>query len=378
MSCAPTFEVLRMFDVQGSPVAWERQGHGHINETFKVTFEERVPKGWQTKQARYIFQKLNGAVFGQPEQVMENIVNVTGHLRRKAEARGQANLDRSVLTLVRARDGRPFVYDSDGHLWRCYIFIGGAGSRQTVEAPDQAYEAAKAYGAFQRDLIDYDGPCLFETIPRFHDTRSRMEAFHAALAGDSANRAASAQDEIAFALSREGLKDCLLTLKDQGLLHERVTHNDTKLNNVLLDFATGEAVCVVDLDTVMPGLCLYDFGDLVRSAVSQSAEDEKNLSNVAVHFPVFEAIAKGYMEGLGEALTEIERDNLVASCKLLSFECGLRFLTDYLMGDTYFRVKRVSQNLERCRTQFALLRSLEENEGQLMDCVTRLWQGVSS
>jgi hypothetical protein len=369
MSAAPPLDLLRKFDIPGIPVACEPYGHGHINDTFRVTFEETVAKGRHAKHARYIVQRVNASVFANPEKVMENIVNVTRHLHRKAEAEGLADIDRRVLTLVMATDGMAYAYDAVGDLWRCYIFIAGAGSRQTVETPGQAFEAAKAYGAFQRDLMDYDGPRLFETIPKFHDTRDRMTSLRAAIEGDVVNRAASAKDEIAFALSREALACRLLDLKDAGILREHVTHNDTKLNNVLLDYSSGKAVCVVDLDTVMPGLCLYDFGDLVRSAVSPAAEDERDLAKVAVALPVFEALAKGYLEGAGGDLAAAERENLVAAAELLAFECGVRFLTDYLAGDAYFRIQREAHNLDRCRTQFALLRALEESEGALASIV---------
>jgi hypothetical protein len=365
MTAAPPRDLLKKFDVRGLPVAYEPHGDGHINDTFKVTFEAKGAK------ERYIFQRLNGSVFARPEEVMENIVNVTGHLRAKAEARAGTGVDaaRRVLTVVRALDGAPFAYDADGCVWRCYEFIGGARSRQSVEAPAQAFEAAKAYGAFQRDLADYDGPELFEAIPRFHDTRARMAALLAAIDADAANRAASAKKEIDFALSRQGLAGRLLDLRDGGLVQVLVTHNDAKLSNVLLDNATGEGVCVVDLDTVMPGVRLYDFGDLVRSAVSPAAEDERDLSRVAVLFPVFEALARGYLEGSGGSLPPAERANMVASGKVLAFECGIRFLADHIMGDVYFRAKRDSHNLDRCRTQFALLRAMEKNEARLEECV---------
>jgi hypothetical protein len=352
-----------MFDVIGPPVACGPLGEGHINDTFKVTC------GRRGAGERYIFQRVNGSVFASPEKVMENIVGVTGHLRAKAEARGDADAARRVLSVVRALDGAPFAYDADGALWRCYAFIGGARSRQSAETPGQAYEAAKAYGAFQRDLLDYSGPALSEAIPGFHDTRGRVAALLDAVEADAANRAAGAGAEIEFALSRRALADRLLGLRDRGLVRETATHNDAKLNNVLLDNATGEGLCVVDLDTVMPGLRLYDFGDLARSAVSPAAEDERDLSRVAVLPQVFEALARGYMEGAGDSLLPVERDGMVASCKVLAFECGARFLTDHLAGDPYFKIQRESHNLDRCRTQFALLRALEECERRLEECV---------
>jgi len=360
MKGPPPAGVLEAFGVP----AWadcRPYGEGHINDTFAV--------------AGLMVQRLNGSVFAEPEKVMENIVNVTGHLRGKAEARDPAGAGRRALTVVRAQDGRPFAYDADGRLWRCYVFIAGAHGRRTAGTPAQAYEAAKAYGAFQRDMADYGGPGLHETVPGFHDTRGRMSALLAAIREDAAGRAASAGAEIDFALSREGLCGVLLDLRDRGLVRERIAHNDAKLDNVLLDDATGEGICVVDLDTVMPGLCLYDFGDLVRSAAGAAAEDERDLSGAAVRPAVFEALARGYLEGSGWALTAAERENMAAAGKLLTFECGVRFLADHLAGDRYFGAARESHNLDRCRAQFALLRSLEAEEGRLTDCAMGLRPG---
>jgi hypothetical protein len=257
-------------------------------------------------------------------------------------------------------------------VWRCYIFIEDAKSWDILETPQQAFEAAKAFGMFQRDLMDYDGPRLFETIPLFHHTKSRFSVFQKAIQDDTKNRAASVKKEIDFALSKESLASSLLSLQERGEIPERITHNDTKLNNVLLDNKTGEGICVLDLDTVMPGLSLYDFGDMVRTATNPVAEDELDVSKVKVQADMFEAIAKGYIEGTAGALLQIEKENMVTSGKLLTFECGIRFLTDYLQGDVYFKTKREAHNLDRCRTQFALVKSLEEHEEKLMGFVKGL------
>ncbi|HWQ09062.1 MAG TPA: phosphotransferase, partial [Holophaga sp.] len=245
-------------------------------------------------------------------------------------------------------------------------------SYDILEHPDQAFQAAKSFGAFQRHLMDYDGPRLFETIPRFHDTPDRFQVLARTIEADRCNRAARAAEEIAFALANEGLCGSLLALKARGLVQERITHNDTKLNNVLLDDLTGEGMCVLDLDTVMPGLSLYDFGDMVRTATNPVAEDELDIAKVQVQVPMFEALARGYLEGMAGALSSIERERLVLAGKLLTFECGMRFLTDFLDGDHYFRIHREAHNLDRCRTQFALLRSLEAQEERLSAFVQSL------
>ena len=358
--------VLKKFNILGDFASVAPYGNGHINDTYAVVYDQGGTV------IRYILQRINDNIFKTPVKLMENIVQVTGHIRGKAEAKDLEDVSRRVLTLVQTSNGENFTCDQDGHVWRCYLFVEGARSWDIIETPSQAFEAAKAFGAFQRDLMDYKGPRLFETIPMFHHTRNRFAVLRQAIQDDAKNRAASVKAEIDFALSHESLANSLLSLQEKGLIPERITHNDTKLNNVLLDDKTGEGVCVLDLDTVMPGLSLYDFGDMVRTATNPVAEDEPDVSKVVVQVPMFEAIAKGYMEGTAGTLLPIERDNLVTSGKLLTFECGIRFLTDYLQGDTYFKIKRETHNLDRCRTQFALVKSLEENEERLMNFVSAL------
>jgi len=363
MSAACLRDALKKFDIKGGFVNAKPCGSGHINDTFLVTFER------DGVISRYIAQRINDNIFKNPVKVMENIAHVTGHLRKKAERRGQSDIQRRVLTLVQTLGGENLAYDADGRIWRCYVCIEGASSWDIVKTPGQAYEAAKAFGAFQRDLMDYDGPELFETIPMFHHTPSRFAALQRAVREDVKNRAAFVKAEIDFAMFRETLANSLQTLLEKGVIPERITHNDTKLNNVLLDDITGKGLCVLDLDTVMPGMSLHDFGDMARSAANPVAEDEQDLRKVAVQVPIFEALARGYMEGAEGALLPIEKDHLTTSFKLLTFECGIRFLTDYLQGDTYFKTKREAHNLDRCRVQFALLKSIEEHEERLMKIV---------
>jgi len=354
------------FEIPGTFLDAAPHGNGHINRTFTAVFDQGGAR------RRYALQRINGHVFKEPLRLMENMVHVTRHLRRKLACEGVVDLDRRVLTLIQARDGGSWHVDVEGHVWRCSLFVEGACTVMTLASPAQAFQAAKAFGTFQRLLMDYQGPPLSETIPRFHHTRNRFDTFRAALASDPCNRAASAQEEIAFACSREHLADSLLALQESGELPVRITHNDTKLDNVLLDEATGEGLCVLDLDTVMPGLSLYDFGDLARAASNPAAEDEPDLRQVRVEVPMFEALARGYLEGTGGALLPAERERMVVAGKLLTLELGVRFLTDFLEGDGYFGVRREAQNLDRCRVQFAFLRALEESEERLTAFISSL------
>jgi Ser/Thr protein kinase RdoA (MazF antagonist) len=366
----PDAAVLRhaaeAFAVAGELVRAEPYGTGHINHTFAATFDDAG------RRVRYLLQRINDTVFRQPLAVMENIERVTAHLRARTVALGLPDAARRVLTLVPASDGRAYHVNGDGHVWRCYVFVEGASSYDLLTGPEQARAGARAFGVFQRLLADYDGPRLHETIPHFHDTPSRLAALERAVSEDAHNRAGGARQEIASFLGRRPLARVLLALRDRGLIAETITHNDTKLNNVLLDDVTGEGICVVDLDTVMPGLALYDFGDMVRTATSPVPEDHPDPSAVRVRVDMFAALAHGWVEGAADAVSPVEREHLVAAGKLLTYECGMRFLTDHLAGDTYFRVHHPGHNLQRARTQLALLRSLEEHEDELQRLVAGL------
>ncbi len=355
--------VVAAFDLLGDYLGAVPYGNGHINDTFAVSCDQ----GGAT--VRYIVQRINDAVFRAPLAVMENVERVTSHLRARAVALGMTQPSRRVLTLVRARDGAACHVDDGGRVWRCYVFIEGARSWDVLQTPAQAREGARAFGRFQRLLASYAGPRLHETIPRFHDTPARVAALEAAAAADPRNRAAGAAAEIAAALDRRPLAAALRRHHEAGALPERITHNDTKLNNVLLDDASGEGMCVLDLDTVMPGLSLYDFGDMVRTATSPVPEDHPDPSAVRVLLPMFAALVRGYLEGAGDTLLPLEHELLVTAGKLLTYECGVRFLTDHLLGDTYFRVHSPGHNLVRARTQLALLRSLEERSDELEQLV---------
>jgi len=347
------------FDISGTFRGAAPYGSGHINETFLAEYDE----GGRT--VRYLHQRLNRRVFPDPVSVMENIRRVLEHLQRKLAVAGAAYRERRVLELIPARDGAGFWRDEEGEVWRTYRFLEGTRCVDVAESPSQVREAARAFGGFQRMLLDLPGPRLHETIPHFHDTPRRLEMLARAVEADAAGRAVPAKAEIELALSRENLAGALTRLRDRGDLAERVIHNDTKLNNVLLDEATGEALCVIDLDTVMPGLGPWDFGDLVRSAANRAAEDERDLARVRADPQFFAAIAQGWVDSLGSVLAPAERGALVTGAKVITLECGIRFLTDHLEGDTYFKVKRPGQNLDRARVHFALLGSLEQQQEEL-------------
>ena len=348
--------IARRFEIPGEFVRAIPYGNGHINDSYRAEFD------LSGRPVCYIIQRINHHVFGDPAVLMRNIQRVTSHLA--AQIAGQPDAERRGLALVPARDGEDWHRDEAGNYWRTYRFIENTLSRDTVQSPKQAFQAAKAFGEFQKMLTTLPPPRLNDTIPDFHNTPKRFAALERAIAADTAGRAAQVRAEIDFALAHQVIVTGLL---DAGL-PERVTHNDTKFNNVLLDEKTGEAVCVIDLDTVMPGLAPYDFGDMVRTTTSPAAEDERDLSKVAMQFPMFEALARGYLSAAGEFLTKAEKQSLAFSGKLITFEIGIRFLADYLNGDTYFKVHREGHNLDRCRTQFALVRSIEQQE----DAMNRL------
>ena len=343
--------ICAQFAVLGDFVGAEPYGSGHINDTQLVTYDQAG------LTVRYILQRINHAIFPRPDLLMENICRVTEHLRRQAPA----HPSQTTLTVIPARDGRPWVRDADGNWFRMYRFSEHARSYDILETPRQAFEAARAFGAFQCHLADLPGPRLHETIANFHHTPSRFQALRQAIAADACGRLAAAQPEVDFILARERDYSLLVDLQAEGRLHERITHNDTKLNNVLLDDADGTGRAVIDLDTVMPGLPHYDFGDMVRTGTSPAAEDE-----------MFEALLRGYLQGAGAMLSREEIELLPFSGKLITLEIGIRFLTDFLSGDTYFKVHSEGHNLDRCRTQIRLAASIEDQMDDMMSLVRSL------
>ncbi len=346
-------DIAARFQFQGEVAAFTPFGNGHINDTYLVTCHTAGAP------VRYTLQRINREVFRSPLAVMENIARVTAHLAAQLAAAPDRN--RRALTLVPARDGNNWHEDAQGEIWRAYRFIENARSYETATSVEQAFQAAQAFARFQQQLSSLPLPRLNETIPDFHHTPKRFAALEQAVANDAKGRAALVKPEIEFALARKSITGVLI----EAALPERITHNDTKFNNVLLDDATGESLCVIDLDTVMPGLALYDFGDMVRTTTSPAAEDEQDLSKVTMQFPMFEALVRGYLSAAGEFLTKTEKKYLAFSGKLITFETGIRFLADHLNGDTYFKIHREGHNLDRCRTQFKLVESIELQEEEM-------------
>ncbi len=355
-----------MFHIYGEILHAEPCKIGHINETYTATYDQGGTR------VRYIHQKINQNVFRDADAVMENLVRVTTHLRDKLAAENSRDVTRRALTLVPARTGQPFYRNGNGDVWRTFVFIEGVQTFEAVQSPRQAYEAGRAFGQFQRLLSDLGGQRLHETIPNFHNTRLRFSALQQAIEEDHYNRAQGARKEVEFALSQEPIVDVLLSALARGELPERVTHNDTKFNNVMMDVVSGQAMCVVDLDTVMPGLAHYDFGDMVRTATSPTVEDELDLAKVEMQMPLFEGLARGYLEGAGSFLTSAEKSYLAFAGKLITFTIGIRFLTDFLRGDKYFRVHRPNHNLDRCRTQFKLVQSIHRQEEAMQALVNQI------
>lgn len=357
-------EVGARFRLFGTLVDGRPYGTGHINDTFAVTYDQAGTL------VRYIHQRINTQVFRQPDALMDNIARVLAHAG--ARVAGLDHAARRALTLVPALDGAPLVRDDTGHVWRTYLFIEGARTFDIIESAAQAEAAARAFGEFQLLLADLPGPRLHETIPGFHHTPRRFADCVKAIDADAHNRAAGARDAIDFVLARADDVPRLVDAHAHHGMPERITHNDTKLNNVMIDLASGEGMCVIDLDTTMPGLAPYDFGDMVRTATNAAAEDEPDVSRVHSRPEMFEALATGYLSAAGAFLTPIEVEHLVFGGIAMTLECGMRFLADHLEGDIYFRTARPGHNLDRARVQFALVASLERQRDAYERVVRRL------
>ena len=339
-------------------------GSGHINDTYRLTYDTGK---------HYILQKMNRSIFTKPVELMENVSGVTAWLKKKIQENG-GDVERETLNLVMTKDGLPYYVDEDGEYWRVYLFIEDATCYDMVKDEEDFYQSAVAFGHFQRLLADYPAETLHETIVNFHNTVDRLDKFKIAVEKDVCHRAADVEKEIQFVLDRTELAHVLCDMQDQGKLPLRVTHNDTKLNNIMIDNATGKAICVIDLDTVMPGLSVNDFGDSIRFGASTGAEDEKDLTKVSCDLHLYEVYVKGFIEGCGGALTETELDMLPMGAILMTFECGMRFLTDYLEGDHYFKIHREGHNLDRCRTQFKLVKDMEEKLSRMKEIVNKYKQ----
>ena len=362
-------EILEQYDFKGAYYDFSTIDNGHINNTFVLNFDD------DGVQKQYILQQINTHVFTDPEALMRNYVGVTEFLQKKvAEAGG--NPKRESLKVYYTKDGKPYYTDKGGRTWRVINYVINTVTYNLPDNPDICRKAGKAFGKFQQLLADYPIDSLCETIPNFHNTVSRFADFQAAVKNNLSGRADRVQPEVDFILSRQ--KDCgvLLDLLNKGELPLRVTHNDTKLNNVLFDKKTQEGICVIDLDTVMPGLSLYDFGDSLRFAGNTAAEDEKDLSKVHFNMEVYRSYTEGYLSTAGKSLTELEVYYLPFSCKLMTLECGMRFLGDYLNGDVYFKTAYPDHNLVRCRTQLKLVEEIEQKYTDMMTVTQGIYNNL--
>ena len=350
-------EIASRFAINGEVTYCERYGQGHINETYLVETDKGV---------QYILQKVNNTVFKDVPGLMGNIASVTKYL-------GQRDPDpRHTLHLLPTREGEDYLVDEDGKPWRLYDFVTDSVCLQAAETPEDFYQSAVAFGMFQRQLAQFPADTLVEVIPHFHDTPDRYRQLREAIEKDVCDRKKLVEDEIAFALAREEEAASLMKQLNAGILPLRVTHNDTKLNNVMLDAEKRTPLCVIDLDTVMPGLMAFDFGDSIRFGASTALEDEKDLSKVEMSLDLYETYTKGFVATCGESMTDAEAESLPMGAKLMTLECGVRFLTDFLSGDVYFHIKRPEHNLDRCRTQFKLVADMEKKWTEMHEIVKKV------
>lgn len=358
-------QVAEQFVIEGEIREARSYGNGHINDTYLVTTKK------DGIERHFILQRINTSIFKNPDELMENILGVTRHLGKKIQAAG-GDVARETLSVIPTWDGKSYYETPEGDCYRMYAYIEHTDSLEQIEHAKDFYAAAEAFGNFQYLLADYPADTLHETIPDFHHTKKRYERFLAVVAEDALGRAAEVAEEISFVKAREQDMSVIVEALLQGEIPLRVTHNDTKLNNVLMDKDSGRGICVIDLDTVMPGSSLYDFGDSIRFGANHAAEDEVDLSKVWVDLELFEAYVSGYLKGCKGALTQREIELMPMGAKLMTLECGMRFLTDYLEGDIYFKIHREGHNLDRCRTQFALVADMEEKWEQMCEIVRRV------
>ena len=337
----------------------EPLGNGHINSTFLVT----------TSRSKYVMQKVNTNIFKDADGLMANVQAVTHHIRKKARAVGD-DPERATLHFMPTPDGDRYLL-KDGAVYRIYVYIDNAYTIETMENEEDFYWAGVAFGKFANDLSDFDASKLTETIKNFHNTASRYNDFEKAVSDNVSGRASEAQAEIEFVRARKSFTSLFVDRLNDGSLPVRVTHNDTKINNVLFDDQTKRPSTVIDLDTVMPGSYLYDFGDAIRSGATHAAEDEKNLDLVDFDLGLYEAFAKGYLSQCKDSLTDVEIELLPYASIMLTLECGMRFLGDHLNGDTYFRIHREGHNLDRCRTQFKLVSEMEKNIDNMKNIIEK-------
>ena len=358
-------KIVNQFQVEGELVSCERYGEGHINATYLAVMEKGGVK------TDYILQKINNTAFPNVKGLMNNIKLVTEFNRAKIRENG-GNPDRESLSLIYTKSGGSYYHaEEDDGYYRMYIFITDAVAYQSIEKPEHFYQSAVAFGNFAKLLSAFDAKELFEVIPGFHNTVKRFENLEKSIKADKMGRAKFVQEEIEFAYKRKDICNKIVSLLESGKMPTKVTHNDTKLNNVMLDVNTGKPVAVIDLDTIMPGSICYDFGDAVRYGCNPAKEDEKDIGNVRFDINLFEEYTKGYLKALKDSVTKVEKDNLAFSAILITFECGIRFLTDYLDGDVYFRIKSETHNIDRARAQFKLVEDMENRYEEMRKIVDK-------
>lgn len=359
--------VISHFNIDGEFVDYREFGSGHINRTYIALFIN--PDGSRQK---YIVQKINNSIFTDVDSLMNNIFSVTSYLRNIIK-QNNGDADRETLHYLKTRDGDKYYVDEDGNYYRAYVFVKDSISYDSVDSPEIFKSSGVAFGRFQKMLKDFDADSLAETIPNFHNTKWRFEnEFLPAVEKNLSGRKDTCLDEIEFVNARKKDTSVLVDLIAENKLPLRVTHNDTKLNNVMFDEHTNECVCVIDLDTVMPGLALYDFGDSIRFGASSAAEDETDLDKVYMDLDYYQAYAEGFLSEAGSAFNDCEIENLAFSAKLMTFECGMRFLTDYLNGDTYFRTDYPTHNLDRARNQFKLVYDMENKMDEMKNIISNI------
>ena len=353
-------EIAAAFRIKGDFTGIDLDfGDGHINSTCRLEVVDAAGK-----ESKYILQRINKNVFKDPVKVMDNVVRVTEHFRRKLAAEGR-DPTRETLTFLPTGEGLYYHVDTEGEYWRCYNYIDNVYTLQLVENPGDLREAGRAFGRFQQMLADFPAEELHDTIPNFLHAPLRVKALERAIYEDVVDRNMTCQAEIEFAAEKASKSGWLVDRLEAGILPQRVTHNDTKINNVLFDCATREALCVIDLDTVMPGLVAYDFGDGIRFGASTALEDEHDLDKVRLDLDLYRAFAEGFLGECGKLITEAEHESLLYGAYLMTYTIGVRFLTDYLAGDVYFRTAYPKHNLVRARTQFKLVAEIERHWNEL-------------
>lgn len=360
--------VCRKFKIDGELKETKVFTDGHINSTFYVCFEK------DGEEKKYLVQKINTHVFKNQDILMDNIIGVTKHLRKKIRENG-GDENRETLHFLKAENGKYYINDNDS-CWRIYIFVDNSYTYNLIDSNEIFEDAGRSFGRFQCLLSDYPSESLKETIPDFHNTPKRIENLEKAVENDVVARVCEVKDEIDFVLARKDKASLALKLLQNGDIPLRVTHNDTKINNILFDSDTHKGICVIDLDTIMPGLSLYDFGDAIRSGASTALEDEKDLSKVGISLSLYESYVKGYLSSCAEALTTAEVEHLAYSAWLLTFECGVRFLTDYLENDVYFKTSHKNHNLERARNQFKMVYDIESKTEEMNEITMKVYREI--